>query len=291
MTATITVRGQKRDGSGRVRKSKDKLLFEETYIFSVYTDDLSATRLQVLGASGIPIIGTTLSAGGRAVCVSLAADRNPTNPYEWTVTAEFSSEVEEDSSGADDGQGNPPTDWIPIAEMSFETYQFYKQKDIDGKPYVNSAGYPFSGGIPETRTIAKFDFDQFEAPTLKLEDIIDRNETVNRGAFLGKPQKTWKLTIAGAKLGFYYGYKAWRISYSLAYNPDTWIVQVCDKGPFYIQNGRKIPFSTIAPQQNHIGLLNGQGGAGAQNRPVYIDFNQYQMLRFSDFIKLKTGDI
>lgn len=290
MTTTITVRGQKREGSGRVRKSKDKLLFEETYIFSVYADSLAATRLEVLGASGIPVIGQTLSAGGRAVCVGLSADRNPSNAYEWTVTAEFSSEVEEDSSGSNDGQGNP-TDWIPIAEMSFETYQFYKQKDIDGKPYINSAGYPFSGGIPETRTIAKFDFDQFEASSLKLEDIIERNETVNLGAFLGKPEKTWKLTITGAKLGFYYGYQAWRISYSLAYNQDKWIVQICDKGPFYIENGKRNPFKTAAPEQNYIGLLNGQGGRGGLNNPVYLDFEQFRKLRFSDFIKLNTGDV
>lgn len=288
---TVTVRGQKREGSGRVRKSKDTLLFEETYSFSVYTDDLATTRLQVLSASGIPVIGQTLSAGGRAVCISLSAERNPANAYEWNVTAEFSSEVEEDSSGSDAGQGTNPTDWIPIAEMSFETYQFYRQFDINKKPYVNSAGFPFSGGIPETKTIAKFDFDQFEASTLKLEDIIDRNETVNLGSFLGKPQMTWKLSITNAKLGFYYGYKCWRISYSLAYNPETWIVEICDKGPYFWQAGKKIPFSTVAPQQNHVGLLNGQGGPAPQNTPSYITFEQNRKLRFSDFIKLKTGDV
>ena len=288
---TVTVRGQKREGSGRVRKSKDKLVFEETYTFSAYTDDLNTTRLQVLGASGIPVIGTTLSAGGRAVCTSLSADRNPVNAYEWTVTAEFSSEVEEDSSGSQEGQGTNPTDWIPIAELSFETYQFYKQYDVNKKPYINSAGFPFSGGIPETRTIAKFDFDQFEASTLKLEDIIDRNETINLGSFLGKPQDTWKLSILNAKIGFYYGYKCWRISYSLAYNPDKWLVDISDKGPYFWQNGKKIPFSTVAPQQNHIGLLNGQGGPAPQNSPQYITFQQNRQLRFSDFIKLKTGDV
>jgi hypothetical protein len=285
---TITVRGQKREGSGRIRKSGKKLTYEDTYTYSVVTDDITTTRLQILSAAGIPRVGLTRSGLGLAVCTDVACDRSPINPLEWTVTANFSSEVEEDTSGANENTSGEPTSWTPIAELNFESYQFYRPFDRQGRPFQNSAGLPFSTALPENRTLIKFDFEQFEPESTKIEDIAERNETINSIRYLNKDPKTLKLTVNRASLGYYYGYKVWRVDYSLIWKPETWIYKVLDAGPFYIEGaGAKKNFTTRDPgAQNIIGYLNGFGGAS--NTPYFLFFDIYEEQNFTQFLRLKA---
>lgn len=282
----ITVRGEKREGNARIRKSGKKLTYEDTYTYLVTTDDINTTRLQVLSAAGIPRVGFTRSGLGFAVCTDVACDRNPVNPYEWTVTANFSSEVEEDTSGADSDQSGDPTSWTPIADVSFESYQFYRPFDREQRPFQNSAGLPFSTALPENRTLTKFDFEQFEPATTKLSEIAARNETINELFFLGCEPKTLKLGVNKASIGYYYGYRVWRVDYSMTWKPDTWIYKVLDAGPFYLEGAGKKNFTTRDPgAQNTIGYLNGFGGAS--NRPVFLPFDIYEELNFSKFLRVK----
>lgn len=286
----ITVRGEKREGNARIRKSGKKLTYEDTYTYLVTTDDINTTRLQILSAAGIPRVGFTRSGLGFAVCTDVACDRNPVNPYEWTVTANFSSEVEEDTSGANESQSGDPTSWQPIAEISFETFQYYRPFDYYNKPFVNSAGMPYSSALPETRTLVRFEFEQFEAKTLTIAEIAARNEIVNSDPFFGKDAGTLKLSVKSAKIGYYYGYKVWRIEYSMVWREDTWIYKVLDTGPYYKDGNTIKNFITPPPgEQHYMGLLNGQGGKLTAADPHYNEFFIYPGYSFSTFLRVTDG--
>jgi len=111
---SITILGEKREGSGSIRKQGKRLVFEEQYSYIVQASDKNATRLAVLSTAGIPRVGLTLSAGGFAICQSVDCNRDPVNPAIWHVTANFASDVQEDTSGANESQSGDPTVWQPI---------------------------------------------------------------------------------------------------------------------------------------------------------------------------------
>ena len=278
---SITILGEKREGSGSIRKQGKRLVFEEQYSYIVQASDKNATRLAVLSTAGIPRVGLTLSAGGFAICQSVDCNRDPVNPVIWHVTANFSSDVQEDTSGANESQSGDPTVWQPIAELSFETFTEVVAEDQSGTAIANSAGQPFSSGISLTRTLVRYDFEQFEPAGTSIDTIAGRNETVNLGTFQGKSAKTLKLTVRSASLGYYYGYKVWRIAYSMVYKPDDWKLKVLDIGNSYLSGGTLQPY--LDEEGNRIvGGLNGSGGkVTVGNAPSIKEFDKFEAISFS----------
>lgn len=286
---TVTLRGEKREGDVRMRKAGKKLVIEETRNYTLFTDDKSTSRIAILNTPGLPRVGTTVSSFGLTVCRSISCNRSERNPLEWTAVAEFSSEVEEDTSGANESEDGNPTGFIPIASAQFETYQAYKTKDIEGKPFANTAGSPFDGALPQNRTLVRYDFEQFEPATTTLDEISERNETVNELEFLGKPPKTLRLSVKDASIGFYYGYKVWRINYSLTYKKETWKFSALNIGSYYKQDvggvQKEIAFKTAAPNQvNYMGFLNPQGGPSSV--PTEVEFDIYDTSDFASFLRV-----
>ena len=282
-----TLLGEIREGrSGGIRKSGKTLVLEEQYQFRVVSDIKTEDDKTVLLTSGLPRPGLTLSDFGNSICTDTSCTRDTTNPLYWTVTATFSSDVQEDTSGASESQTGDPTSWQPIAELNFETYQFYDVRDVNGQPFRNSAGHPFSSGIPITRTLIRYDFEQFEAASTTLDEISDRNETVNSGTFVSKPAKTLKLSVQKATLGFYYGYRVWRVAYSMVYKPDTWTLKQLDIGPYYIDgSGNKTAFKTDGVMERPLqGFLTPTGGESAN--PTIKEFDQYAQTNFSSFLRV-----
>jgi len=278
---SITILGETREGSGSIRKQGKRLVFEEQYSYIVQTTDKTTTRLAVLSTPGIPRVGLTLSAGGFAICQSVTANRDAVNPVIWHVTANFASDVQEDTSGANESQSGDPTVWQPIAELSFETFTEVVAEDQSGTAIANSAGQPFGSGISLTRTLVRYDFEQFEPVSTSIDTIAGRNETVNSGTFQGKAAKTLKLTVRSASLGYYYGYKVWRIAYSMVYKPDDWQLKVLDVGNCYLSGGTLQPY--LDDQGNRIvGGLNGSGGqVTAGNPPDILTFDKFEAISFS----------
>jgi hypothetical protein len=284
MTATLL--GEMREGrSGGLRKSGKQLILEEQYQFRVVTNDKTTDDKEVLLATGIPRPGVTLSDYGNSICTDTTATRDATNPLYWTVTATFSSDVQEDTSGASESQTGNPTSWVPIAEINFETFQFYDVKDVNGVPFTNSAGLQFGTGVPLTRTLTRYDFEQFEAASTTLDEITERNETVNSGTFLRKPAKTLKLSVQKATLGFYYGFRVWRVAYSIVYKPDNWRMKMLDIGPFYLSGGRKVPFKTDdPPERPYQGFLTPTGAESTTS--TVKEFDQYDDINFALFLRV-----
>lgn len=99
-----------------------------------------------------------------AVCVNISAEREDPNSYEnWIVTCTYSTQVPEGGIpsnkvglGSDEaGAQNQP--WLerPVVEWDWDETTYYPSRDLDGKPYVNSAQMPFNPapGFPAARQV------------------------------------------------------------------------------------------------------------------------------------------
>lgn len=274
----VTLLGQKRTGGGSVKKNGKTLVYEESYRFFVQTDDPLTTRYEVLSSNAVPKVNVTVGGGGFTICNSVDAERDEDNATLWHVDATFSSDIQEDNSGANESQSGDPTTWVPIAELAFETFTEVSYTDANGDPFDNSAGIPFASGIPLVRTLTRYDFAQFEPATTKIDTIADRNETVNAGTFKGRAAKTLRLQVKGAALGYYYGYRVWRVNYSLTYKPDTWKFKVLDVGNTYLDAGVFKPYLDNDGNRM-VGPLDGSGGKATT--ASILEFDKYDDISFS----------
>jgi hypothetical protein len=279
----ITLLGQKKVGGGSVKKNGKTLVYEETFKYFVKTDDPATTRFQVLSSSAVPRVNVTVGGGGFTICNAVDAERDAENSTLWHVSATFSSDIQEDNSGADESQSGDPTAWQPIAELAFETFTEVSFTDANGDPFDNSAGIPYASGIPLVRTLVRYDFAQFEPSSTSIDTIADRNETVNAGTFNDRAAKTLRLQVKGASLGYYYGFRVWRVNYSLTYKPDTWKFKVLDVGNTYLDTGVFKPY--LDDDGNRmVGPLNGSGGKATT--ASIIEFDKYDDISFS-FLRLR----
>lgn len=276
--------GQTRKRGGSIRRTGGRLVFEHEEEYFVMADTLSQDHDEILLTAGLPVAGLTVH--DRALCNGKSATSDPIQPLLWTVTATYSSEVEEGGNESQENQGGDPTAFIPIAELAYESYQDVSILDASGTPVLNSANQPFETGFLRPRTLVRLDFEQFEPTSVTDEDIAERNETVNSAEFKGKAAKTLKLSVRSAAIGWYYGYRVWRIGYSLTYKKDTWRRTRLDIGNSYLSGGTLLPY--LDNDGNRIvGNLNGSGAkASVGTAPTILYFDEMESLNFSDFLRI-----
>lgn len=281
-----TIDGTSRKSNFRLTKGKGGLELEFDDIYRIKADTKDQDRVDVLNTAGLPEVGVTTN--GPAVCASINAERWEANPLYWDVVANFSSNVDEDSSGAgSQGQNwGDPTAWVPIAKLAFETYQEVRLVDAAGAAIVNSAGQPFETGIAQRRTLVRYDFDQFEPATTSIDTISERNETVNDAIFKGKAVKTLLLSVREATLGFFYGYSVWRVGYSLTYKKDNWRRKRLDIGNSYLSGGVLLPYKD-SEGNRIVGPLDGAGAKQtAGTAPAILTFDEFSTSTFADFLRI-----
>ncbi len=290
--------GEKREGSARLTQDGESgLSFAYTFHFRVITDDKNTSREEVmLNTPGLPIVGLVYGPLS-ATCTSMDATRNAENPLMWDVKCEFQTAKEKQKQDPNN-QSPDPTTWIPIFRVdSFLT----KEKPISTDktpasagnvnfgttgPYKirNSARQPFETPLTELVTICQFSFTQFEDANLTLQEIMDRNNTVNQTAFAGCSARTLLLNVTGAELGNYGGYYAWRITYQVTYDPDTHDIQLLDVGSCYLDSTSQKPYMDATNTYRIPGNLDGTGGKSTGDATV-LTFRTKDELEFSDFIR------
>ena len=284
MSTSIVGSSTKREGATSLRSSGGIPLLDETYVFIVKATAKDEPYLDVLATSGLPIPGVSLSPSGYGICRSLSGDRWQDNPYYWNITAEYSSEVEENQNSQD-----PRTDpqvWVPIYETKFERLQEISTTDVDGDSIANSAGAPFETGVTLSRFIPIWEFFQFEPATVSDEQIIERNECVNEDVFKLRPAKSLLLTIVSSTVGFYYGRKVRFTRYQCRYNKKKWTHKRLDVGTTYKSGSDLLPYTD---KYNNVilGALNGTGGKQAVGTaPAELTFDIYPSIRFADFLRI-----
>lgn len=307
-----TLIGEQREGSGRLRTRAGMPVFEESYSYLVEAESIFTTREEVLSTLGLPTVNLTKSAGGFAVCRGMVATRRQDKATYWDVTAEFSSEIDEQSAGSIGStniQANPPETWVPIYETKFERYQQVVTKDEAGNPFINSAVQPFDVGLTVTRHIPIWEFFQFEAATLTDETIINRSEKVNNAEFKGRAAKTLLCIVLSSVIGRYYGQLRRLTQYQLKYNRDDWRLKMLDYGTQHYNAAG----TAMVPYQRKIlasggytadnlevvsGPLDGTGDPaggfdGATDfavinatDPAILNFDQYATIDFSTFLRI-----
>lgn len=222
-----------RSGGVRIRSTNGIPVLEETYTYIVEAEYVEEPYLDIINATGLPVVNSSTASGGITVCTSKYAKRRPQQSLIYDVTAEFSSEIVE---GSDGNQGDPydpqvdPVTWVPLYETKFERLQEVVTKDQSGNSIANSKGEPFATGLTISRFIPIWEFYQFEAATLTDEDIIERNEVVNSGTFKGRGAKTLLCTVLSSVIGIYYGRRMRLTHYALRYNDRKWTHKRLDVG-------------------------------------------------------------
>jgi hypothetical protein len=288
---------EKRKGSAELQKDgQNGLSFSMSVTFLVVTDDKETSREEVLlNTPGLPIVGLVYGPLG-ATCKSKKGERNEDNPLYWDVTCDFETGTESQKQNP----ANPspdPTTWIPIFRVdSFMTKERVLTIDktpasagsinfgVPGPyPITNSARQPFDDPLTETRQLCQFSFVQFEDPSQDLDDIMDRNDSVNETTFAGRAARTLLLNVTGAELGSFGGYGAWRVTYQCTYDPETHDVKLMDVGTCYLDSGTQKPYLEGTNNVAIIGNLNGSG-AKATNAAT-LTFRVKDEIDFADFIR------
>jgi hypothetical protein len=255
--------GEKREGSVNLTSKDGMLLANETYMYIVEADSKDETRWTILADTpGIPEPMVTISPANIGICKSVSAERDPNNPIIWHVTAQFSSEVDEESSGRRNpvaGGGHDPTSWIPIRETYLEPYTAVADSShprwvcptdwivgrnwqngmrtppksaskAKGFPYTNGMGTPLST-LPEVaRDNIRWDFFQFDTVSVTDEMIANVNNVVNKYVYMGKDIHTLLLKVRKSTIGFYFGIQCRLTEFSLIWKQDTWEFVYANQG-------------------------------------------------------------
>lgn len=180
--------------------------------------------------------GTTLDLA--TVCVQLIADLDPQaqedSRFHWIVTAVYSTEVPAEgiptvTRWGDDPVGSQNNPWQepPHYRWESETIQRTPPNDLDGYPFVNSAGQPFSP--PLTFEMSR--------PVL----ILTRNQetfdwsvanlyafAVNEDLFMDYPPGTVQCFPIHAELDHRGSIPFWRVSYRLRFGIATYNPEIDD---------------------------------------------------------------
>lgn len=294
--------GEKRSGSAKLtQQGKNGLSFSSTVEFLVVAADTSVTREEILLLTpGLPIVGLVYGPLN-ATCTSKDCTRRTDNALYWDVKCEFETAREEQRQD----QNNPspdPTTWVPI----FKVDSFInKPKVITSDrtpagagnvnfgyagPYSihNSARQPFEEPLTVNRLLAQFSFVQFEDPTQSLDEIMERNESVNSTSFAGFASRTLLLNVTGAELGTYGGYYAWRVTYQATYDKEKHDVKLLDVGSVYLTggttaSGNQVPYQDSLNSYRIVGNLNGTGGKATN--AATLTFRIYEEIDFGSFIR------
>ena len=283
-----TLKGKKRQGQTRLSTNNGIPVFEDSYHYTVIADSDNESFASIRSATGLPIVGQSVI--GTSVCKSLSGSQRQGSRV-WDFTADFSSEVDENTETDTD-----PNSWTPVYKTKFERLQETLTTDQNGTPIKNSAGQPFENGITVSRFIPIWTFSQFEPATVTDEAIIDRNETVNDGVFKGRSAKTLLLTVERSVISFFFGARRRFSTYSLRYNHRKWTEKRLDVGTAYLDGSSTKPFA-VASDDGLAVIVGGLDGAGApaggfdgDGRPVTdtpeeLEFDIFEPINFSSFIR------
>ena len=283
MPSIIKDGAQKRGATFTLRSQGGMPIVDERYSWIVLADSPLVPVNVILSTPGIPKVNVTQSPNGLGICRSKSGEQWKENPLYWTVSAEFSSMVDERST-IQDPAVNPVT-WVPIYETKFERLQEVVTKDKAGKAIANSAGQPFETGLTISRFIPVWEFFQIENP-ITDEELIERNETVNQTQFKGRAPDTLLLTVMSSVVGFYYGQRRRLTQYSVKYNERKWTHKRLDVGNVYKLSTKLVPYT----DDNGNVILGGLNGFGAKvpfgEPPAVLNFDMYNKLNFNTFLRV-----
>lgn len=289
-------------------------------MFKVWTTNLKYGPNEICQAVGLPQpYEPYVTADGQdsdlaAVCISLDANLvEPTdNRLHWIVTAVYSTDVPEEGPAANAGLGNDPLgsssnpwDEPPVIKWESEVIQRAPAFDLNGTPFLNAAGQPFT-----------------PAPTFETGRaiyVITRNEqnfsrqaqsayafSVNNADFMDAPAGTVQCLPILAEYLFRGSIPYWRTTYRLRFgavkgdgsnlnNLESWQPEILNSGFMQMQLDPTLP-QYLKP----VAIIGTNGApitqpvlldlAGLQtDTPEYIQFRMCQSRDFSPILTTGVG--
>jgi hypothetical protein len=276
-----TLKGKKPGARGSLRTGKDGVTYTETHEYIVISDVKDEDPWTVLTTTGLPLVMVTSLSG--LVCVGKEPQQDAKSPYVWTVACEFSA----DTNGQETDEDPDPKTWIPIWSSALETYDEVLMKDKTTptpQPYLNSALCKFPEPLVQKSPIVVWEFVQYEADTLDLDEISDRNESTNDDTFKGFPVDTLKLNVVRSTRGYYFGYSVYKLDYRIAYKKDNWLDKPLDMGYEYFNTsgaGKKKLVSDFLVALNSDGTKKADDATPVVNK----EFRNLTPLDFSSFLR------
>lgn len=214
---------------------------------------------------------------------SVDVQQHGSTPTLWDVTCDY------DSDYVPIRDENPllrPIEW----DYEFYAIDEYRQADLDGKKFVNTAGQPFDvSEVAIKRTIAVALF-KLNRASFSLVAITDWLDSVNSSPFLGasagqlklteyKPTPKTETTTGAAPITYNYV----EIHGRIEWNPKGWKRPLLNRGRVGKKSGKAVNLTDEEGFDfNDPVLLNGSGDAlPPGGTPVYTEFRVHDWLDFS----------
>lgn len=255
--------------------------FTYTKKYRVVFDSWTASSISAASAPGIPRTFETFSDGGDldvfAVVTAIRADQSTElAPYAWDVEVDFRR------AGDQEKEQNP---LLRAARLywSFGVGNKIAEKDINGDAIVNSSEEQFDPPAemddPVVTLRVEKNYSSFDPAT-----AYDYVNTVNDDVFLGATARKWKCNgISQNGPEEENGIVHYPVEFEFAFNPNTWDLEVLDRGFKKIVAGEQINITDGNDQLiTSPKLLDGAGGELAVGgAPVFLTFEVYQKKVFA----------
>lgn len=257
---------------------------------------------------GGPALGDVyLTAGNKehdllAVMVRARAEPQDDDDWQvWIVTFEYSTELPEggmpDFPAPPTGPGglgrpsrssaNEPETEAQDFRWTFEVENRAHPRDLDGKPYVNSARQPLHPAPTVQIAFPVFEMSRNER-AFHVGIACEYSFALNSDTFLGRPPKTVIAYPPSAQLMIRGTLRFWRVSYKFKFMPPcltdygwTFQPEFLDQGTCELQDdagkpnhGKPVPIIRDGAQLTTPDLLDGAG------KPVLPDQNGFRQPRF-----------
>jgi hypothetical protein len=271
-------------------KAKINRLYQRTYtrVFRVTCNSRDDDARVVAAATGLPRVGNSYSRGTSVDLRSFVGEVD----YEleqltnirgvlgctWLVTVQYSPY---DSSLF----GPNPLEW-PL-RVSLGSTEFDKPvwKDINDDPVVNSAGQRFGDPVlmDDSRNLLKIirNESNFKASNIdKYKDVINSDEFLTHPPFSVKARPITAEALYSSEIGYYS-----EVTYTFQFDSKKWKKIILDEGYATFDGSRlqQVLDGKGQPVSEPV-LLDGSGGQLPDgDMPVYLEFDIYDEINFSDF--------
>jgi hypothetical protein len=188
-------------------------------LFSAHPDDAGARLKSIVVQEGEPLTDARGDSSGHHGAKWMATlEYGLINPYETTAT------------------GSPEDQPVQVA-INGEIYTQLADLDISGNPIVNAAGDPFDPPVERDQTRANIEIT-LNLTTLKssgsnpIATLLGYANLINSDVWFGFPVKTLKIQPPQIvpKYSQFSDVIYWRVTYQVAYNPDTWTKKIQNTG-------------------------------------------------------------
>jgi hypothetical protein len=266
--------------------------------FQVITSGPLVGSLEVELANGIPRVGDPYVYGAWVDFAARVRKVVPTQPDKdapdiWHVKVNWSTQQQQDPSRTGGGSGGSPQNdnpisWTPDVSVDWVDAKKVVDKDLDGRPCVNTIGERLDPGLEIESPRLVVTITRNEAG-YGLSEELDRGATVNEFSFWGRDPGTWKLHPVAGKLTFEKNVSFWKKTYKLEFKPDGWQPKVANIGTFSKKDDgtyetKVVPVDNAGIPTGEKVRLDARGVALAPTADTHmLDFTGYYTYDFNQF--------